>query len=338
MTEDEDDGEDGLKPGDEEDEPEGAVFPGLRILKEAVGRSKMHPIPVIRIEDRDSAPWTLITEDMVGEPSWLHAGVTRTRVPYIRANGKRVRRDRLDVPESFGAGVLCLIDRNGSFPSACSAVPLAPNELKRTGPLDAYDKAKAGIYLIDIPAWNRTDMPHPLGQILAAPDDEGRVWVSTPHIRLLARLVRERHLDAMPTIHDSWTGRANESLFKPFYEATKQARAELVEAGGAPYKAYKTRLSIALRLLWPKRAEQKSPFWRPDWRVSMVAEAEVRHWIMAFTAVLAGHTLVALRNVDLAIFWTPPGTPPDTYRIGTGFGEVKAKYVLSGEIIPEGDD
>ncbi|MBK6014174.1 DnaB-like helicase C-terminal domain-containing protein [Streptomyces sp. MBT53] len=327
-----------LQPGDEEDEPETAVFPALRILKDAVGRSKMHPIPVIGIEARESGPWPLISEHMDGEPRWVHPDVTSTRVPLLRENGKRVRRDLLDVPDSFGAGVMCLIDRNGSYPSACSAVPLAPNKLLHTGPLEAFDKAGAGIYLIGIPQWTRTDMPHPLGRIIDRPDDQGRVWVTTPHIKLLARLVREEHLAAMPAIHDSWTGKANESLFKPFYEATRKARTELVVAGGEPYKAYKTRLSIALRLLWPKRQEQRSPFWRPDWRMSMVAEASVRHWMAAFKAVQAGHTLIALRNVDAAVFWTPEEASPATYRIGTGFGEVKAKYIERGQMIPEGDD
>ncbi len=340
VPDDEDDteGEVELRPGDEEDEPETAVFPALKILKDAVGRSKMHPIPVIGIEARESGPWPLISEHMDGEPRWVHPDVTSTRVPFIRENGKRVRRDQLGVPDAFGEGVMCLIDRNGSYPSACSAVPLAPNKLLHTGPLEAFDKASAGIYLIDIPQWTRTDMPHPLGRIIDRPDDQGRVWVTTPHIKLLVKLVRDRHLAAMPTIHDSWTGKANESLFKPFYAAARQTRSELVEAGGQPYKAYKTRLSIALRLLWPKRPEQRSPFWRPDWRMSMVAEASVRHWVAAFSAVLAGHTLIALRNVDAAVFWTPPGTPPDTYRIGTGFGEVKAKFIQAGEMIPEGDD
>ncbi|KAB1143464.1 AAA family ATPase [Streptomyces luteolifulvus] len=332
-----DDREQELQPGDEEDEPDSAPFPALKLLKDAVGRSKMHPIKVIRIEDRESGPWPLISEHMDGEPRWVHPDVTSSRVPYIRNNGKRVRRDKLDVPASFGAGVLCLIDRNGSYPSACSAVPLAPNKLLHTGPLAAFDKASAGIYLIDIPVWTRTDMPHPLGRIIDRPDAQGRVWVTTPHIKQLERLVRDGHLAAMPTIHDSWTGKANESLFKPFYAAARQARLELVQAGGEPYKAYKTRLSIALRLLWPKREEQKSPFWRPDWRMSMVAEASVRHWTTAFKAVQEGHTLIALRNVDAAVFWTAPDTPPDTYRIGTGFGEVKAKFVQPGEFIPEGD-
>ncbi|TLS45810.1 ATP-binding protein [Streptomyces montanus] len=338
VPDDEDDAEVELQPGDEEDEPEDAPFPALKLLKDAVGRSKMHPIRVIRLEERESGPWPLISEHMDGEPRWVHPDVTSTRVPFIRENGKRVRRDQLDVPDSFGDGVLCLIDRNGSYPSACSAVPLAPNRLLHTGPLEAFDKASAGIYLIDIPEWNRTDMPHPLGRIIDRPDEQGRVWVTTPHIKQLMKLVREDHLAAMPAIHDSWTGKANESLFKPFYEAARKARIELVQTGGEPYKEYKTRLSIALRLLWPKRKEQKSPFWRPDWRMSMVAEASVRHWTVAFKAVQEGHTLIALRNVDAAVFWTPAATPPATYRIGTGFGEVKAKFIQPGEIIPEGDD
>ncbi|MCT9010562.1 type II toxin-antitoxin system prevent-host-death family antitoxin [Streptomyces rhizosphaerihabitans] len=332
------DDDDGLAPGDEEDEPEGAVFPGLKILKDAVKRSKMHPIPVIRAEDRDSGPWPLISEDMSGEPKWVHPDVTSTRVAHIRDNGKRVRRDKFDVPASFGDGLMCLIDRNGSFPSACSAVPLAPNKLLHTGPLDAFDKSQAGIYLIDIPDWNFPGMPHPLGRLIDQPDDKGRVWVTTSHIKQLERLHREGHLTKRVTIHDSWTGRANESLFKPFYTAAREARTELVQVGGESYANYKTRVSIALRLLWPKSEEQRSPFWRPDWRMSMVAEASVRHWTVAFKAVQEGHTLIALRKVDAAIFWTPDQTPPDTYRIGTGFGEVKAKFIQPGTFIPEGDD
>ncbi|MFJ3222230.1 hypothetical protein ACIPJS_02515 [Streptomyces sp. NPDC086783] len=79
---------DGLVPGDEEKEPEGAVFPALRIVKGSVARSKMHPFPVIRTEERESGPWPLISEDMDGEPGWVHPDVTSTRVTHVR-NGKR---------------------------------------------------------------------------------------------------------------------------------------------------------------------------------------------------------------------------------------------------------
>lgn len=314
------------------------MFPALKILKDAVGRSKMHPIPVIRSEERDSGPWPLISERMDGEPRWVHPDVTATRVPHINANGKRVRRDKLDVPAGFGEGMLCLIDRNGSFPSACSAVPLAPNKLLHTGPLDAYDKAMAGIYLIDIPEWTRTDMPHPWAGSSTGPTTTAACGSPPPTSSNCRNSSGNNHLAAMPTIYDSWTGKANESLFKPFYEATRKARTELVQVGGDPYKAYKTRLSIALRLLWPKREGQRSPFWRPDWRMSMVAEASVRHWSVAFRAVQEGNRLVGLFNVDAAAFWTPDGTAPSTYRIGTGFGEVKAKFIEPGQIIPKGDD
>ncbi|MFJ9968750.1 hypothetical protein [Streptomyces avermitilis] len=303
-----------------------------------MGRSKMHPIPIIRTEERDSGPWPLISEDTDGEPRRVHPDVTSHRVAHTKANGKRVRRDKLDVPDPFGDGVMCLIDRNGSYPSACSAVLLAPNKLLLTGPLNAFDKTQAGIYLIDIPQWNHPDMPHLLGRIIDRPDDQGRVWVTTPHIKQLEKLVREGHLDAIPAIHESWTGKANESLFKPFYAAARQACTELVQTAGDPYKAYKTRLPIALRLLWPKRPEQRSPFWRPDWRMSMVAEASVRHWTVAFKAAQEGHKLIALHNVDAAIFWTPEGMPPRHIPDRASFGEVKAKLVQRGESIPEGDD
>ncbi|MFH8492372.1 DnaB-like helicase C-terminal domain-containing protein [Streptomyces longisporoflavus] len=310
-----------LRPGDEDDEPEDAVFPALRLLKEAVNRSKMHPIPVIGKADRDSEPWTLCNEIMDGEPRWVHPEVETVRL----RGGKR---RRLIVPDQFGPGQFCTIDRNGSYPSACSAVTLAPNKLKHTGPLEQRATGKegqAGLFQIDLPAWEHVNMPHPLGRLADRPDDDGRVWVTTPHMEILEKLIRQGHIAEPLRIHDSWTGRANNSLLKPFYQEAKQTRTELVEAGGEPYIEYKRRLSIALRLLWPKGERVNSPFWRPDWRLSMVAEASVRHWIVAWGAVQDGHSLIALRNVDEAVFWTD-GTAPAKYKVGTGFGEVKVKF------------
>ncbi|MEV6654150.1 type II toxin-antitoxin system prevent-host-death family antitoxin [Streptomyces sp. NPDC051219] len=306
-----------VQPGDE-DEPAGTVFPALNILKDCMGRSTYHPIPVIRQEDRKSGPWTIFREVMDGEPRWVHPDITTEKT-------KAGKRDRLIVPEQFGTGRLCTIDRNGSYPSACSAVPLAPNKLQHTGPLQEIGKDRAGAFLITVPAWNHPNMPHPLGRLAERTDEQGRTWVTTPHIRQLQKLITNGFITEPLTVHDSWTGKANESLFKPFYEKARAARAELLQAGGDPYTEYKRRLSIALRLLWPKGEKVNSPFWRPDWRMAIVAEASVRHWSVAHRAVEAGHTLVALRNVDEAVFYTPDGNAPDTYKVGTGFGEVKVK-------------
>ncbi|MCX4673550.1 DnaB helicase C-terminal domain-containing protein [Streptomyces sp. NBC_01381] len=313
-----------LQPGDEDDEPEGAVFPGLRLLKDAIGRSKMHPIMVIRKDERDAAPWTLFNEVMDGEPRWVHP-----EVESVRTRGGKRR--QLIVPDEFGPGQFCTIDRNGSYPSACSAVTLAPNKLLHTGPLEQRAKDQAGVFQIDLPAWDHSTMPHPLGRLADRGDEHGRIWVTTPHMELLEKLTRQEQIAEPLRIHDSWTGRANNSLLKPFYQAAKQARTELIEAGGEPYIEYKRRLSIALRLLWPKGERLNSPFWRPDWRLSMVAEASVRHWVKAWGAVQDGHTLIALRNVDEAVFWTLDGTAPATYKVGTGFGEVKVKVEQGSE-------
>ncbi|ALV39368.1 DnaB-like helicase C-terminal domain-containing protein [Streptomyces sp. CdTB01] len=306
-----------VQPGDEE-EPEGIVFPALSILKDAVGRSTYHPISVIRKEDRDAEPWTIFSEVMDGEPRWVHPDITTEKT-------KAGKRDRLVVPEGFGDGLLCTIDRNGSYPSACSGVPLAPNKLLHTGPMEEVGKDRAGAFLITVPAWPHRNMPHPLGRLAERTDDHGRVWVTTPHLRQMQKLIRDGHITDPLVVHDSWTGKANESLFKHFYQEARRARAELVQAGGEPYVEYKRRLSIALRLLWPKGEKVNSPFWRPDWRMALVAEASVRHWSVAWRAVQAGHALVALRNVDEAVFFTPDGNAPDTYKVGTGFGEVKVK-------------
>ncbi|MEV0254701.1 DnaB-like helicase C-terminal domain-containing protein [Streptomyces sp. NPDC050732] len=307
-----------LQPGDEDDEGDDAPFPALRLLKEAIGRSKMHPIQVIRKDEREQPPWTLFNEVMDGEPRWVHPDVDSVRT----RGGKR--HQLVVPPDQFGPGQLCTIDRNGSYPSACSAVTLAPNKLLHTGPLDHRDKDQAGVFQIDVPAWKHPHMPHPLGRLADRADDQGRIWVTTPHMEILEKLIRQGHLDGQLHIHDSWTGRANNSLLKPFYQAARTARAELITTG-QPYTEYKRRLSIALRLLWPKGERVNSPFWRPDWRMSVVAEASVRHWITAWGAVKDNHTLIALRNVDEAVFWTPDGTAPSKYKVGTGFGEVKVK-------------
>ncbi|WP_405773646.1 hypothetical protein [Streptomyces sp. NBC_00859] len=303
----------------------GTVFPALAILRACADEhSKMHPVRVIRKDLREGAPWTLFSEVMDGEPRWVHPEVERVRT----RGGKR---DELIVPDSFGAGQLLTIDRNGSYPSACSAVPLAPNILHHTGPLEARANDQAGAFQITVPAWNHAEMPHPLGRIADRMDEDGRAWVTTPHLKHLEKLIRQGLITEPLTIHDSWTGRLNESLFKPFYQAAKDARTELLAAGGGePYVEYKRRLSIGLRLIWPKGEKVISPFWRPDWRMSLVAEASVRHWATAWRAVQAGATLVALRNVDEAVFFTSDVTAPAPYKVGTGFGEVKIKT--------EGDD
>jgi hypothetical protein len=171
-------------------------------------------------------------------------------------------------------------------------------------------------------------MPHPLGRMALA--EKPQVWITTPHLKLLEALAHGSRI-APVVIRDSWTGKANASLFQAFYKAAKEARPRYLaqdqpELGNRnPYKMYKESVSRPLRLLWPKGS--RSPFWRPDWRVSMVAEASVRHWLKASAAVREGGHLISLRNVDEALFWTPDGALPPGYVEGTSFGQVKRKEI-----------
>lgn len=272
-------------------------FRGLEVLRESIGRSRMNPLPNIEHEHRGEAPWSLMREYMAGEPRWEAA-----ELPL--------------------GGQLVTLDRNGSFPSACSSVKLAPNKLIHTGQQDYYDPGKAGLYLVPLPRWTDAKMPHPLGRIAKKHTAGEPVWITTPTMAMLDKLALQHRIER-PAILDSWLGRSNGSLFEHFYKEAREARTQLYETGGDAYVAYKRSVSIALRLLWPKTT--RSPFWRPDWRVSVVAEAAVRHWWAADNAVRAGAVLVSLGNVDEATFWTPDGAVPAPYEVGPRFGQVKVK-------------
>jgi hypothetical protein len=113
-----------------------------------------------------------------------------------------------------------------------------------------------------------------------------------------------------------------------FANDVRDAR-ETAKTSGDPeaYLHVKRTTSQALRLLWPKGAA--SPFWRPDWSISVRAEASVRHWIRAWEATRMGANLVRLGSVDEAAFLAPLGSGatwvPRPYELGDGFGKVKRK-------------
>jgi hypothetical protein len=270
-------------------------------LKDSIAGSRMHPVRFVAPAARDRGAWPLLEahgELMVGEHRWTTAA---------------------DLPATGRAAVL---DRNGSYPSACSSVTVSPSLLQHTGP--DGDPRAGGIFLIDRPTWSRLDIGHPLGKIVQ--DQDGpRVWVSAPHMALLRRL----KIDV--TVHDSWTGKPQGNLFAEFSQAVRDERyrARQEETHDA-YIQVKRSSSIALRSLW---SSTRSPFWRPDWSISIRAEAAVRHWAVAYKAVLAGATLLQLGSVDEVVWLAPDGSDdtwaPAGYRISADFGGVKHKDEVS---------
>jgi hypothetical protein len=295
---------------EEHDHPEVRKFPAFAEMKSSIEISRMKPLPRMPKEERDGRPWNLIREQMDG--------------------AHQSRGWSGPVPDS---GLVGIIDRNGSFPSACSSVPIAPNRLTHTGPLGVDQLARrtrAGLFEIVVPEWPEQDRtPHPLGRLA---DVGARVWITSPHMELLDKLAREGRMP-LPDVLDSWTGLRNTSLFERYYRWAKLLREQTAGLDEETRAEAKRAISTAIRALWPKQA--RSPFWRPDWNVSIRAEASVRHWVTADRAVTAGAHLLSLGNTDEAVFAVPAALEepklwvPAPYRIGANFGEVKHKEITT---------
>lgn len=273
-----------------------------KAMRASLEASRMKPLACVPKEIRSEAPWTLMDEWMDGGHRWL-----ATELPqdgWVRA-----------------------LDRTGSFPSACSSVPVAANRLHHITSGDALaDRRKfAGIWQIEIPEWDeeKHKIGHPLGRLA---EREGLVWVTSSHMEQLDKLVLKKAI-APVVVAEAWIGRRSTSLFERFCEWARKTYA--MPESEERTKA-KTGASQAMRALWTKKEETRSPWHRPDWNLGIRSEASVRHWVRAKQAVDAGARLLSLGLTDEAVFWTPteptPSWVPAPYVPGTKFGEVKFKF------------
>jgi AAA domain len=295
-----------------------ARWPGVKVMTDGIGKSRMKPLPWIPPADHAAARPGMDNRDM---PQWQAAaqvdiGAFRWRLPSL---------GELD-PDAL----VSTLDRTASYPASCSSVPVAPNVL-RPVQLDGDPKEAglAGVAEVNPAEWMLENLPHPLGR-QAVPGQP--LIIPSGSLEELWALHRQG-LIGEPQVTRAWMGRRNTSLFEPFYKAVRAARAE--HAGDpAMTGAVKTASSIAIRLLYPRQA--KSPWWRPDWYGAIVGQAMWRHWIRARQAVDAGAVLVYLGSVDEAAYLIPPGVTdpaawaPEPYKVdpaGQQFGSVKHKPV-----------
>jgi hypothetical protein len=285
--------------------------PFTQHMKDSLKKSRMHPIPNVRKTEREdeSGPWPIAARR-------LSAGVHKWKATPPADIGDLTR------------GWAVTIDRNGSYPSACSSVPVAPNVLKHNEVLGAaLDPDRAGMYLIETEPWQDDRIGSPLG----SNPDETLGWFTDTHLDQLIKLGHPF------MIIESWTGNRNTSLFEHFGIQVREARAatwqDVPEGDGGPeYREVKRRSSQAIRQLYPRYTG--SPFWRPDWWVAILAEANVRHWVKAWTAVdKHKELLLGLGGTDEATYWTDSQDPdwvPAGYRViaphtEPKFGSVKIK-------------
>jgi DNA-binding HxlR family transcriptional regulator len=303
----------------DQEHPEVAKFPAFQELRASIAASRMKPLPCVSKTEREGLPWSLITKQMDG--------------------AHQSRAWQGTIPE--GTEWVVVLDRNGSFPSAMSSVPVAPNKLLHTGPKDSPIEREglAGICQITIPEWDADGrgMPHPLGRLAAAGPGE-LVWVTSSHVEYLDRLAREG-LVPMVRVHDSWLGRRNTSLFERYYKWARLVREQTAGMDEETRTQAKRSISRAIRALHP--TQTSSPFWRPDWHRAVVAQSAVRHWATAWRAVHeGGASLLSIGMTDEVVFAVPPDEEfpklwvPAPYRIGGGYGMVKHKAVkVDGEMV-----
>lgn len=286
------------------------VKSALGTLKDTIGTVTSRPckpIPLVRVDDRTGTPWTLAVQASDNRHRWRHPDI-----------------------DAMGDHEVVVIDRNGSYPSAMSNVPVAPNMLLHTGPVDPSDTKRAGLFLIEVPE-HGADAGGRMGHVLGSRAEGAEtMWVTAPSIRAM------RALGIPVRVLDSWTGKSVANLFEPYNRWCKMGRARLMserpepgtdafERWEAEYGEFKRQTSIAIRMIWPKSRE--SGLWRPDWHQAVLAEANIRHWMKAHRS---GAELLAMLDCDEAAFAVPDGAPPewlpDGYRLGPEFGAVKIKF------------
>jgi hypothetical protein len=159
----------------------------------------------------------------------IHKTIRPWRIPKVTGNQAVVKRqDKMPtagespfLPADFHnpqkGRFLHQFDRRRAGISACETAKVAPGALEPGW--RKFDGKRAGLWLIEIPAWNLKELPHPCG-----PYKVGSLqWVTTPTMDLLAELAGEG-LVSMPDVRDSWTNWSRPVLqpFKRLLEQTYQ--------------------------------------------------------------------------------------------------------------------
>jgi hypothetical protein len=299
--------------------PEGTKrWDSFGAMRRCLEGSRMKPLWFVPVSERNSGAWpAAILADLSAEAGY------KWQAEGLEANGPHL--------------TVMPFDRSQSFTSACSSVPVAANQLTHTGvwAYDPRDKEHsehglAGIAQVIAPH-PVPGMPHPLGR-RAVPGDP--IWIPSGRLELLWKLHEAGLLDR-PQVIDSWMGRRTVGLFDPYAEAVREAR-DTWKDDPEMTAAVKRSASTALRCLYPIAA--KSPWWRPDWRAAVVAEAGDRLWCVAHRAVQQGAELVHMGNVDQVAYLLPQGHGAEWYPPGYKAGRDPGTYHWGSTRVRVGTD
>ncbi|MBB0231332.1 helix-turn-helix domain-containing protein [Streptomyces calidiresistens] len=228
-------------------------------------------------------------------PSWRHPGLRRS-------------------PD--GPLTVTALDVNAAYLSALKThLPIGRLEHTTGG---GHDRRRAGVHLIDPPAWHHPTAPNPLGDR----EETGPVWVTEPTLRLLLQLAGPKHrLIETPRIHESWTSGATEALLDGLRQTLAEARTDAIATGDDVTLTYlKAMYSRFVSTIGDSSANRE--MMRPDWTHIIRSQAFANLWRRAHKAAAASLTVVSIVGTDelhVAGDWRTVWTE------GTGLSEMKVK-------------
>ncbi|MFJ8746038.1 DnaB-like helicase C-terminal domain-containing protein [Embleya sp. NPDC127516] len=224
------------------------------------------------------------------------------------------------------------LDMNAAYLSALKAhLPIGPLE-HRAGPdLDDFDgprgrkRRRAGIYLVEPPAWEHDDLPNPLGDR----DEPGPLWITDPTLRLLLRCASPAygHLCEEPQILESWTAVATENLLERLRTALRDARDTAIAEGDDVTLDYVKQMYAKL-VSTMGGSNYNREINRPDWMHIIRSQAFSNLWVKAFKAHQGGLAVVRVMGTDE--LHLTGGDWRTVFTEGRGVGDVKIKdtYIL----------
>ncbi|MDB1089443.1 helix-turn-helix domain-containing protein [Streptomyces sp. ACA25] len=212
--------------------------------------------------------------DLVWEarPSWRHPNLRRT-------------------PD--GELTVTALDVNAAYLSAFKTwLPIGRLEHQLGG---EHDRKRAGVYLIDPPAWRHTNGPSPLGDR----EETGPLWITEPTMRLLLRIAGPKYglIDAPPVIHESWTSGATETLLDSLRQLLADARTDALAAGDDITLTYVKQM-YAKFVSTLGESPHNRELVRPDWVHLIRSQAFANLWWRAYKAATAGLTVVTVAGTD----------------------------------------
>ncbi|GAA1894190.1 hypothetical protein GCM10009716_00080 [Streptomyces sodiiphilus] len=236
--------------------------------------------------------------DLIWEarPSWRHPHLRRT-------------------PD--GDLTVTVLDVNAAYLSAFKTwLPIGRLEHQQGG---EHDRKRAGVYLIDPPAWRHPTGPSPLGDR----EESGPLWITEPTMRLLLRIAGPKYglIDAPPRIHESWTSGATETLLDSLRQLLADARTNAIAAGDDVTLTYVKQM-YAKFVSTLGESPHNREIVRPDWVHLIRSQAFANLWWRAYKAATAGLTVITVAGTDelhVAGHWR------QVFTEGTGLADMKVK-------------